>query len=438
MKIAILGFDVEGKSTYRYLKNLNPKYEIDAYDQRVVEDADIKVTTVESFLDIDYVKYGVIVRTASLIKSEIYDKIVADKGGRHDFNFTSNTQIFFDKCPAPIIGVTGTKGKGTVSSLIAEILRVAGRKVHLVGNIGVPALDILPEVKPDDVVVYELSSFQLWEFKRRSPHVAVMTMIEPDHLDVHENFSEYTLAKSNIFKYQMSDDVAVYNDDDALVCEMGESSRAQHRPFPNNKFAHVKQSKIYYSNIEIAFTDIVKLPGEHNVRNVLAAINAVWDIAKGDIDAIKTGISKFTGLSHRLKLVRTVDDVQFYDDSIATTPGSTAVAIKSFDAPKVLIIGGQDKGANYDALGREIAKYNIRTVFAIGANRAKVAAAIRTNSDAIVHELDTKKMPEIVAAAYRAAESGDIVILSPAAASFDMFKNYQDRGEQFVAAVNSL
>jgi len=249
-------------------------------------------------------------------------------------------------------------------------------------------------------------------------------------------------AKAHVFQFQNSDDLAVYNHDDALVREIAETAAGKTGaalwPFLNNKFVHIQQGEFYFGDEKICPTEVVKLPGEHNLRNAAAAISAVWDEIRGDKTAVEKGLGNFHGLPHRLKFVCEIGGVKFYDDSIATTPGSVIAAVKSFDAPKILILGGHDKGANYGELGQEIRERNVRVVLAIGANRAKVAAELRATTDTEIHELYTKKIAEIVEESYKIAEPGDIVILSPAASSFDMFRNYKDRGDKFIAAVNNL
>ena len=426
MKIAILGYGIEGKSTYAYLKELNPKYEIDVYDEADITDNEVKITKVKNMLDIDFAPYGVIVRSPSILPDTIVEKIIADKNGSRDFNLTSNTQMFFDKCPAPIIGITGTKGKGSTASFINEILKSTGATTHLVGNIGIPALDALPEVKQGDIIVYELSSFQLSDFKRKSPHVAVITMIEPDHMDVHSDMDEYIGAKSNIVKNQTEDDFVVYYEKDKLVSEIAKSSKAKKIPYPDTEVE--KQARAS-----------VKLIGEHQILNAQAAILAVKAINPNITDEqIAKGLAGFEGLPHRLKLVREKNGVKYYDDSIATTPGSAIASVKSFKEPKILLLGGKDKGADYSELASEIVSSNVKTVIVYGANRDRIIDALRNQNFDNIVEVDSKNISDIVQKSAEIAEPGDVVVLSPAAASFDMFKSYSDRGEQFVTAINNL
>jgi len=512
MKIAIAGFGLEGKSNLEYFLHKFPEAEFVIFDEREkLEDVPTGVETVlgeNAFAQIR--GFDLVLRTAGLAPSKI---------GQSEKHWSA-TREFFSECAKKnitIIGVTGSKGKGTTCSFIYEILRTHlekpdlsftgltgessqknrmdspnksandDRRVFLVGNIGQPSLEILLELTEHDFVVYELSSFQLWDLEF-SPSVAVMTMIEPDHLDVHENMADYVAAKSRIFEFQKAGNVAVYNSADALVKEIAENAAKKTgvilQPFPDEKFAHcasnaiasnAKQSSdkdnnglprfarndgdwFYYSDKKLFPISVVKLPGKHNLLNACAAINATWNLtipeakigfglerdAAGEkiwqvkLQILEKGLSGFSGLPHRLKFVREIGEVKFYDDSIATTPGSVIAALKSFDEPKILIVGGHDKGADYTEMAQEISERNVRMVFAIGENRAKIAAAIRENSDVIVHELDYKKMNEIVREIWQNTEPGDVVILSPAAASFDMFRDYQERGEKFVAAVRSL
>ena len=321
--------------------------------------------------------------------------------------------------------MTGTKGKGTTCSFISSILRAAGKTVHLVGNIGVPALDILPKIEKNDIVVYELSSFQLWDLQK-SPHVAVVLMIEPDHLNVHADFNDYLAAKANIAKSQTADDYVVYNSQNEFSSSIADASLAQKKEYP-----FVLSDDIISA---------IHLPGKHNVDNACAAILAVKSILPNvSDDEIKKGLSDFTGLPHRLKFVAEKYGVKYYDDSISTTPGSAIAALKAFVEPKILILGGSDKGADYSELAKEIARQNMRSIIINGANADEIREVLREEKvDCEIVQLDMAGMKEVAKSAKNKAQSGDVVILSPAAASFDMFKSYSDRGEQFVAAVEEL
>lgn len=437
MKIAIAGFGLEGRSNYVYFKSKYPEASFTIFDESDhLDDVPGSAQLVLGKGAFDKLQgFDLVLRTAGLAPNKIYQQD----------NHWSSTREFFAECPAKIIGVTGSKGKGTTCSFIFEILNQhfsksnngLSRKVHLLGNIGIPALEVLGAINSDDVVVYEMSSFQLWDLER-SPAIAVMTLIEPDHLDIHASMEDYIEAKSRIFLYQNKEDIAVYNEQDSVVSKLVDTSRAKKVPFMNTKFVHVKQGKFYYDSREICSVESVNLPGEHNLRNAAAAISAVWSFVGNDIESIGKGLSSFHGLPHRMKFIREVSGVKFYDDSIATTPGSAIAAMKAFREPKILIVGGHDKGANYSELGQVASESNVKTIYIIGANRMKVNDQIVHSSTVETKVLDLQSMLEIVQVVYSESQPGEVVILSPAAASFDMFRDYKDRGNQFIEAVRGL
>ena len=440
MRTAIVGYGVEGQSNYRYCRNKYPDAEIVIFDER--ESLNNAPDGVQTVLGKDAFQkvtgFDLIMRSPSVPPWAI---------AQQD-NHWSNTREFMRRCPAPIIGVTGSKGKGTTCSFIAEIMRAhfadqPDRQIHLMGNIGVPALDVLPKVREDDVVVFEMSSFQLWDCTQ-SPSIAVITMIEPDHLNVHKDFQEYVNAKLNILYYQHDGNTAVYNQEEAspelaeLIGHIITTTQADDMPYPYRVGAHFDDANILMGEEVICPIADIKLPGRHNLLNACAAMAATWEITSHDKVAIAKGLAACEGLPHRLKFVREVNGTRFYDDSIATTPGSAIAAIKAFGQPKVLILGGSDKGADYHELGHAIGHGNVRTVLAIGANRQKIAEQIMDETEVPVVQLSETDMGNIVDTAYDLANPGDVVILSPAAASFDMFKSYQDRGDQYIAAVEKL
>ena len=370
MKIAILGYGMEGHSNYKYYRNKYPDAEITIFDTKDeltdVPDGAKAVLGEDAFGKVK--GFDLILRSPSIPPRDI---------AQADHHWSA-TREFMRQCPAPIIGVTGSKGKGTTCSFIYEILKAhfAGqpdRHIHLMGNIGVPALDVLPKVREDDVVVFEMSSFQLWDCTQ-SPSIAVITMIEPDHLNVHKDFQEYVNAKLNILYYQHDGNTAVYNQEEAdpelaeLIGHIITTTQADDMPYPYRVGAHFDEENLYMGEEVICPTTDIKLPGRHNLLNACAAMAATWEITDHDKEAIAKGLATFDGLPHRLKFVRKVDGTRFYDDSIATTPGSAIAAIKSFTEPKLLILGGSDKGADYHELGQVINDNDVRTVVAIGAN----------------------------------------------------------------------
>lgn len=427
MKIAIAGYGVEGEANYAYWSK-DPANEITIVDQKDVPDKPIP-PGVATILGPDVFQhlegFDVVVRTAGLAPHKI----------KTDGKVWSGTNEFFAKCKAPIVGVTGSKGKGTTSSLVASILEAAGRKVWLVGNIGLASLDILDQISPDDIVVYELSSFQLWDVEK-SPHISVVLMIEQEHLDVHRSMEEYVAAKANIAKFQTPADVVIFNAENEYARAIAEGSNAQKVGFPSDQFAHIKDDQFYYGDQKICSVDALKIVGVHNRYNAMAAIDAVWEYVQ-DPAVIEAGLGNFRGLPHRLAFVRTVDGVDYYDDSIATTPGSAIAGLRAFDKPKVIILGGSHKGSDFSELAAEMMKHEVQAIL-IGDEAPVIADALKAVGFEKSEIIENATAQGFVKRAQELAKPGSVVLLSPSAASFGLFKNYADRGEQFVAAVNAL
>lgn len=430
MRIAIVGFDTEGRATYEYLKARG--HELTVCDQNpdtVVPDG------AETQLGDDYLadlgRFDRVVRTPGLHPA----KIIA-KNPDITPKITSHINIFLEDCPTKnVIGVTGTKGKGTTSSLIVELLKADGKTVFLGGNIGVPPLTFVQDITEDSWVVLELSSFQLIDL-RHSPHIAVCLMVVPEHLDWHEDYEEYVAAKQQLFINQAEDDIAIYyaENDDSL--SIADASLGTTIPYYQAPGAEVRSDTIVMGNQVICPTQEIRLLGEHNLQNVCAALTAVWQVSQ-NASAFREVLAQFGGLEHRLEFVRELDDVRYYDDSFGTTPATAIVALEAFTAPKVLIVGGSDKGVTFTELATAIAQSNVRAVIAIGKMGPVIANELRkAGYKDIVEGADN--MESIVLQARQAAEPGDIVLLSTACASFDMFKNYKDRGDQFKNAVRAL
>lgn len=435
MRVAIAWYGAEGQSSYRYYESLG--YDVTIVTPKVSPDFPLpegakSIVGEDAFLKLG--DFDVVVRSAHIAPSLI------ETSGK----IWSCTNEFFARCPAPIIGVTGTKGKGTTCSLIASILKSAGKQVHLVGNIGVPPLDVLPSIESTDVVVFELSSFQLWDLEK-SPHVAVVLMIEPDHLDVHRDFAEYVGAKSNIRRHQGQDDLCIYHptniyskqiamadgwpEDEYEQSAFRESARRY--AIPDDAMVYVENGNFCVERQIICGADDLQLVGQHNLDNACAAISAsrVFTV---DNEATGEGLRSFHGLPHRLKFVDEINGVKYYDDSIATTPGSAIASINSFAGPKIIILGGSDKGADFTELVEVIRQTGTR-VIAIGQTGRQIADLCRENN-VLVKEVDGL-MDEVMLAVDQASSAGDTVILSPASASFGQYKNYSDRGNQFVKYV---
>ena len=430
MRVAILGFGLEGQASYDYYRAQGAEITIcDQNDQLQVPDGTATQLGPNYVSNLD--QFDVLVRSAGLPTASILTASpgVADK-------LTTGTNEFFAHCPTRhIIGVTGTKGKGTTSTLITKMLEAAGHKVHLGGNIGVPALALLPQIQPEDWVVLELSSFQLSDLKY-SPPIAVCLMVVPEHLNWHTDLADYTHAKQHIFAYQTTDDIAIYLPDNAISTELAQTSAGRQLPYFAEPGAHVADGQIVIDGQIICRTDELKLLGKHNWQNVCAAITAAWQVTQ-DVAALRSVLTSFSGLEHRLEFVREVASVQYYDDSFGTTPETAIVALESFDQPKVIILGGSDKGATYGELSLAVMQNNVRAAVIIGMTGPKIAEALKLIGFTNVIE-GGQTMSEIVNKARAAAQPGDVVLLSTGCASFGLFHDYKDRGNQFKQVVTGL
>ena len=354
--------------------------------------------------------------------------------------------LFFRLCPAPIVGITGTKGKSTTTTLITEILRRGPRRVVLGGNIGLSVIDGLDGIAPDDIVVLELSSFQL-ETLGRSPHVAVVTNVFEDHLDHHGTRDAYVAAKRNILAWQGPRDVAVLNVDDPATVALHTGVPSEVRGY--SLALRPRHGAYRDADGTLALVDgatrtpllherELRVPGRHNVANALAAA-IVGDVHGIAPDAIADAIRAFGGLPHRLETVAEADGVLYVNDSQGTTPYATIVALTAHGRPAVVILGGVSKGADYTDLARAVVR-EARGAVLIGQSADEIAAAL-DRAGAAKRSLPVRRaatLQEAVRAARAIAQPGDVVLLSPAAASFDMFSSYEERGEIFRAAACEL
>ncbi len=356
---------------------------------------------------------------------------------------TSEMEVFFEVCPCPMIAVTGSDGKTTTTSVIAEMLRAAGKTVWLGGNIGTPLLDQADKMASDHVAVLELSSFQLMSMKK-TPHVAVITNLSPNHLDWHRDFAEYVEAKCNLFKNQGKDDVLVLNFDNPPSCELAEKASGQVRFFSRKSIPVVggvwlKDGMLLDNGEPIMATADIRIPGDHNVENYMAACAALKGLVAPEIMAKVA--REFNGVEHRLELTRELDGVKYYNDSIASSPSRTLAGLKCFPADQIILIaGGYDKQIPFDALGAALPTA-VRVLLLCGATADKIEAAVKAAPDyapgkpELVH---FDNLDDTVAYARKIAKAGDLVLLSPACASFDQFPNFAARGRYFKDLVNKL
>jgi len=456
-KVAILGFGVEGISTAKYLAKKGAH--ITVFDQKEKEQLDTRQKETLKDLQLEFIGgptyldaisgFEFLVRSPGIsrFRKELVD--AQQKG----IEITSHTQIFLDECPGRVIGVTGTKGKGTTSTLIYEMLRLSEKDlvsvikgVFLGGNIGNPPLEFLDQITEKSVVVLELSSFQL-DGLIKSPHIAVMLMVVPEHLNYHKNMEEYVAAKRNILAYQENLDFAIINRDyiassESDIHTQGNVFYVSRERSTTEQGCFLKDNAVWIAmqGTEWKIIDIedIALLGKHNLENACAAAMAATlaGASKSDIASV---LRTFTGLEHRLELVGEVGGVKYYDDSFSTTPETAIAAIESFNQPEILILGGSSKESDFSELGELIGrKDTIKAIIGIGEEWPRIREQIAKGKEEIVVIEGARDMKTIVQAASKIALPGDVVLLSPACASFDMFKNYKVRGEQFKEAVNKL
>ena len=437
MKIAILGYGLEGEATLNYFNK--PDNTITICDQNQNLD---KITGIDYRLGPDYLKnldnFDLIIRTPGINPILIYDH----NPGIDKSKISSGTNLFFQMSPTKnIIGVTGTKGKGTTSTLIHKMLLELGKKSHLAGNIGVPAMNLLSEhIGQDDYVVLEMSSFQLSDCNY-SPHIAVCLMITQDHLDWHGQIQDYLAAKLNIVSHQSNNDIAIYFALNNQSKALASTSLGEKIPYLQKPGATIVNNNLVIEDQIICSVSEIALLGTHNQENICAAITCVWQISK-DKAAIARVIKNFTGLKNRIEFVREKNGIKYYNDSFASAPDAAVAGMKAITNPKVLIIGGFDRNLDLKTLVSSIIAEDkiglIRKLILIGASADRLAKELNERKYTNYQILNSKDIVKIVQVATGYAVSGDVVLLSPGFASFDMFKNFEERGSAFVQAVNSL
>ena len=354
---------------------------------------------------------------------------------------TSEMEAFFTVCPCAILGVTGSDGKTTTTTLIAEILRHAGHRVWIGGNIGQPLLPLAEQMMPEDLAVVELSSFQLMSMTQ-SPHVAVITNLAPNHLDVHKDMAEYIAAKENLYLHQSAADRVVLNLDNEITAGFAPKVRGELRWFSRRsapeRGAWFDGETVFWDGKPVMKREDILLPGLHNVENYMAAMCAVEGYAKAEDVAAVAG--SFAGVEHRIELVRVKDGVRYYNDSIASSPSRTIAGLRSFPEKVILIAGGYDKHIPYDVLGPEICKH-VKKLFLGGATGPKIRQAVEKAPEykpGFPEIVDCPDFTSATLAAAKAAESGDVVLMSPASAAFDQFKNFMVRGEYYKKFIKEL
>jgi len=434
MKIAVVGYGKQGYSAYQYWRDGN---DITLCDKEVIVNppADVKLQCGENYLE-NLDSFDLIVRSPKLHPRDIVaanDEDILSK-------VTTNTNEFFKVCPSPnIIAVTGTKGKGTTSTLIAEMLEASGKRVHLGGNIGTPPLDLLIDnISKDDYVVLELANFQLIDLKYAA-HIGVCLMVVPEHLDWHSDMDEYVSAKKQLFIHQKEDDIAIYFAPNKMSLEVVSVSPAQKIPYFDNPGAMVENNEIRIAGISVCKTSDLKLLGKHNWQNVCAAVTAVWQITQ-DASVLGNFLSNFIGLPHRIEYLREINGIAYYNDSFASAPDATVAAIEAIPQKKVVIVGGFDRHLPLEDFSKNVQSNSdtIRSILLIGASVERVSESLKSVGFNNFVMSSAHNIKEVVADAQKLAMPGDAIVLSPGFPSFDMFKDFEERGLLYKEVVSSL
>ncbi len=434
--VAVLGLGVSNRPLVRLLLEFGcdvtgcdrtPREKLDD-EVLELEKQGCKLRVGEGYLE--GVTADVVFRTPGMHPGNPAIQGLRERGAR----ITSEMEVFFEVCPCNLIAVTGSDGKTTTTTLISELLKAEGKTVWLGGNIGTPLLPLVRRMKEADFAVVELSSFQLMDMTR-SPHRAVVTNLAPNHLDIHKDMEEYVQAKKNIFKFQKKTDLLVLNHDNTITD--GFTGNGITRKFSRLGKAHVclDGDRIIRGGEAVLKVKDILLPGVHNIENYMAAIAVVEGLVSDD--AIRQVAKNFGGVEHRIELVRIKDGVRFYNDSIASSPSRTIAGLRSFPEKVILIAGGYDKHIPYDVLGPEICAH-VKKLFLCGATAPQIRAAVENCGGERPEMKDCGDFESAVRSAAAAAENGDVVLMSPASASFDQFKNFMVRGDCFKKIVKEL
>ena len=441
--ITVIGIGISNLPLIKYLVSLGAN--VTACDRRSAEDLGENYTELE--------KLGVKFNLGDGYLNNLSgDMIFKTPGMRYDVPellkakengsiVTSEMEVFFEVCPSHIIAVTGSDGKTTTTTLIHKMMTDAGYKTWLGGNIGNPLLTDTEKMKENDWVILELSSFQLHTM-RKSPEIAVITNISPNHLDMHKDYKEYIDAKKNIMLYQNEGDTLIVNADNQVTADIGKSANGAVKYFSRNGMADVylDGNIIKRGIVEILNIKDIKIPGMHNVENYMAAIAAVSGLVSKEV--IVNVAKTFGGVEHRIELVRTLDGVKYYNSSIDSSPNRTINTLRVFPNKVIMIAGGKDKGIPYDEIGPALAEH-IKVLILIGATSDKIQEALdaeinKTGNGKDIEVIRATSYEDAVNTARSKAHDGDVVLLSPASTSFDMFRNFEERGNLFKKMVNEL
>lgn len=448
-KVAIIGMGISNIPLLDYLHENRAKVTI--FDNRTIDEIPKEIMDkITSYAmefslgdgNLSKLKgFSLIIRSPSCLPTTT-ELIEEEKNGAV---VTTEIELLLKMCPATVIGITGSDGKTTTSTLIYEIIKKGGYHCFLGGNIGTPLFTKLDEMKPEDIVVLELSSFQLMGMTV-SPKISVITNITPNHLNVHGSYEEYIEAKKNIFKFQEEDGIVVLNYDNEITKKCAKQANGKVVYFSSKE--KLEDGYIVDNNVikecedkirkHLITSKEIKLRGIHNLENICAAIAATKSLV--DIQTQLEAIQEFNGVAHRIELVRKIDEVKWYNDSIATSPTRTIAGLNSFEEEIILIAGGYDKHLDYEPIAKPILE-KVTGLILIGQTATKIAEVVKEEAKKQEKHIDIymcDKFDQTILTAKRIAKSGQVVLFSPASASFDLFKNFEERGNKFKELVNLL
>lgn len=438
-KVAVLGLGVSNRPLVRLLLEFGcsvvgcdktPRENLDA-EVLQLEQMGCKLHVGEDYLE--GVEADVVFRTPGMHPGNPAIVALRSRGAQ----ITSEMEVFFEVCPCHLIAVTGSDGKTTTTTLISEMLKAAGKTVWLGGNIGTPLLPLVRKMQKEDYAVVELSSFQLMDMTR-SPERALITNLAPNHLDIHKDMEEYVETKKNIFRYQDSNGLLVLNGDNEITASFRGNGITRFFSRQGEAYVCLKDGVIFREGQPVLPVADILIPGVHNVENYMAAIAMVEGLVEDDV--VRQVAKTFGGVEHRIELVRVKDGVKFYNDSIASSPSRTIAGLRSFPEKVILIAGGYDKHIPYDVLGPEICAH-VKKLFLGGATGEKIRQAVvncpEYNPSAL-EIVDCGSFEPAVRAAAQASKPGDVVLMSPASAAFDQFKNFMVRGDYYKKLVKEL
>lgn len=448
-KVAVIGLGVSNLPLLDYLHE--KKAQVTVFDERTIDEISQDIINKINIYEFEFSfgkncleklkGFNVIFRSPSCLPTKPELQEEANRGAI----VTTEVEMLMEMCPCKIIGVTGSDGKTTTTSMINAILKKAGYNTFLGGNIGTPLFTRLHEMKPDDIVVLELSSFQLMNMKV-SPDIAVITNITPNHLNIHKDYEEYIEAKKSIFKNQDENGILILNYDNDITRNCAKEAKGKVIFFSSKE--KLDNGFIVDENIikecedkvrkHVLNTDEVILRGNHNFQNIATALAATKSLV--DTDVAVQAIKEFKPVEHRIEFVREIDGVKWYNDSASSSPTRTLSGINAFKENIILIAGGYDKNLDYKPLAKPILD-KVSTLILIGQTAEKIFDAVKGEAEKENKKIDIymcDSLEQTIEIAKKSAKKGDVVLFSPASASFDMFKNFADRGEKFKNLVNNI